>query len=236
MQLTIDIGNTRSKYVLWENGKFSESGTGTEFEQILQNRLNEISAIAWCTTAGEIPDVFSKSVPNCLRLTKFPEQIRNEYTTSGTLGSDRIAAVLGAAKNYPGQDVLVIDAGTCITTDFVTKEGVYLGGSISPGVKMRFRALNEFTARLPLIDAGHEAQPPLLGTSTSLSIQSGVWHGISGELNHRIHKLLKDHPSLTVLITGGDAPVLADYVNYRIFAAPLLVHYGLLYFLEINAI
>lgn len=235
MVLTLDIGNTRSKYVLWNKGKASLSGEWGSEEGQLSSVPESVEAIAWCSTsAAATPDFtgFNGKIFELNHHSRLP--FVNEYRTPQTLGRDRIAAVAGAAKLMPGKNVMVIDAGTCVTTDFLDSEGHYLGGSISPGLVMRYRALEHFTGKLPLVE--HRDWNGMLGKSTEESILSGVWNGLIGELHYRIHEILKEHEETEVLMTGGDAPLLANHLKYRIFAEPLLVHTGLLYCLELNEI
>ena len=152
--------------------------------------------------------------------------IENRYATPSTLGTDRIVAAIGAyaRQQHHFHDsspvpVLVIDAGTAITYDLITADGAYLGGGISPGLQMRFRALHEFTARLPLIEAVSE--PPLVGDSTETCIQSGVINGVRAEVRGVIEQYRGRHgANLAVYFTGGDAPYFEELVggNNRTFA------------------
>jgi len=152
--------------------------------------------------------------------------IDNRYATPLTLGTDRIVAAIGAyarqRHRLPDSSpvpVLVIDAGTAITYDLITADGAYLGGGISPGLRMRFRALHEFTARLPLIEA--VSDPALVGDSTEACIQSGVINGLRAEVRGIIEQYRGRHgANLAVYLTGGDAPYFEELVgeNNRIFA------------------
>jgi type III pantothenate kinase len=162
--------------------------------------------------------------------TKLP--VRNRYKTPGTLGSDRIASVAGAAKLFPGKNILVIDAGTCIKYDFITAQKEYLGGSISPGLRMRFQALHNFTDGLPLIQPGKIST--LVGTSTKDSVLTGVELGIVNEINGFIADYKKKFGPVKVLLSGGDAALFAGHIKSSIFAAPNLIHTGLLDILKYN--
>jgi type III pantothenate kinase len=157
--------------------------------------------------------------------------VKMGYETPETLGADRLAGVLGA-KWLLGRDgmsgaCLVIDAGTCITYDWLTPEGEYLGGSISPGLHMRYLALHQQTGKLPLVS--HEVFENQLGSSTNESILCGVQQGVWGESHRQIVHFLEKYPKGAVFITGGDALFLAEQQKTKIFVEPLLVHYGLMH-------
>jgi type III pantothenate kinase len=156
------------------------------------------------------------------------------YTTPETLGTDRIAALAGVATLYPNADVLVIDAGSCITYDFMDTHATHHGGAISPGVLMRFRALHEFTGRLPHVSS--ESTGDLLGQTTAEAIQSGVRHGVLAEIQGLIERYTALHPKLKTVITGGDAPWIEANLKTQIFGAPDLVLYGLNSILELNEV
>lgn len=234
MKLTLDIGNTRNKYVLWDGETVADIGEWESgpVSDILASRA---VSIAWCSTRNDespVPDNFTGFVFRMDHNVRLP--FINAYKTPETLGRDRMAAVAGACRIFPGKNMLVVDAGTCITADFISADGIYMGGAISPGLEMRYRALHEFTGKLPLVH--HREFETLLGTNTEESILSGVWQGILGELHYRIHEILKLHGDTSLLLTGGNGTLLANHLKYRIFAEPLLVHKGLLYCLELNEI
>jgi type III pantothenate kinase len=154
--------------------------------------------------------------------------LRNAYATPHTLGADRLAAAVGAAHLRPGQDTLVVDAGTALKLDLVTADGTYHGGSIGPGLHMRLRALHTFTGRLPLLalpDA--DATIPLVGDSTTGGLLSGVVNGTVAEINGLLAAYRQQYPGLGVLLTGGDAAFLAARLPGRIFVVPELVLVGL---------
>ncbi|MBS3915069.1 MAG: type III pantothenate kinase [Bacteroidetes bacterium] len=227
MFLTADIGNTRIKYALWNEDRIIvETGQPADFEE-LYHRVLDVDAFAWCSTIGDLPEKFHQLEIKSLELTpKIRLPFVNEYKTPSTLGRDRMATAAGAMHRHPGKTVAVMDAGTCITTDVVTADGVYKGGSISPGLEMRYKALNTFTEKLPLIR--HRADAPLIGQNTEESILSGVSLGIIGELNHRMELLHTEYPDIAFIGTGGDGPFFADKLKFSIFAEPFIIHYGLL--------
>jgi type III pantothenate kinase len=142
-----------------------------------------------------------------------------------TLGPDRIAAVAFAHAKYPNNASLIIDLGTCITTDFIDESGTYQGGSISPGVFMRFKAMHEFTGRLPNIQEVSFAN--ITGKNTAACMKSGVFHGILFEIQGFINHYSAQYPNINILITGGDAALFVKHIKNSIFAAPDLVLQGL---------
>ena len=157
--------------------------------------------------------------------------VRNQYKTPHTLGPDRLAAVIGAQKLYPGKGSLVIDAGTTITYDWVDAEGNYFGGSISPGVNMRYKALNYYTGKLPLIDQDDKFKKDY-GDDTASAIKSGVQNGVKYELFGFIESYRKNEPELNVILTGGDSYFFDTLLKNSIFAPyikkePYLVLEGL---------
>lgn len=153
----------------------------------------------------------------------FPVAIR--YTTPETLGFDRIAAACGAWYLYKGSPLLIIDAGTSMTVDFVDEQGGYMGGAISPGLDMRFRALHEYTGRLPLVTPDAEAM--VTGTSTAGSINAGAYIGMVFEIQGFISHYELNNKKLKIIMTGGDAELLQMRLKKTIFAEPNLVLIGL---------
>lgn len=175
-----------------------------------------------------------KEMPNLLVLspqTKVP--FITTYKTPNTWGADRKALVMAAYTNYPGKAVLLIDVGSCVTFDFITENGVHQGGSIHPGLHMRAKAMQHFTARLPLVKIPIAVE--LSENSTESNLQSGVLNGFKFEIKATIDAYLARYPHMIALITGGDAKYLAEYVKNGIFAAPNLLLKGLNNILEYNA-
>lgn len=230
--LTIDIGNTRTKAAVFESGLLLETKVFDVLEistlqaWTAQNRIVNIII----SVVGSAPDTqlmqwmqdnFGLMVLDWT--TRLPFQ--NHYGTPKTLGKDRIAAVAGAWARFPGKNSLVIDAGTCITYDLITADGIYPGGNISPGISMRFRALEAFTAGLPLVTPGEQEQ--LTGHSTETAIRNGVQYGALWEMESAIRTFETQWPQLNVLLTGGDAVFFEKKLKKRIFAVPNLVLEGL---------
>jgi type III pantothenate kinase len=161
-----------------------------------------------------------------------PLPIRNCYATKETLGYDRIASAVEANARFPDQDILIIDIGTAITIDFISSENEFLGGNISPGLRMRFRSLHEYTGRLPLVEPAD--QDALLGDDTERAIRAGVQNGIIFELDGYINEQKKRYPRLKVLMTGGDAVFFDKKLKNSIFVDLNLNLFGLHRILEYN--
>ncbi|MFD2572762.1 type III pantothenate kinase [Spirosoma soli] len=159
--------------------------------------------------------------------------IRKAYDTPNTLGADRVAAAVGAVAVFPGQDCLVLDLGTCLTADFVDRNAIFQGGLISPGLRMRFRAMHEQTARLPLVDVPTD-WPAITAKNTRDALQSGVMNGLTFEMNGIIDSYRREYPGIVVLLCGGDAPAFESRLKPPIFAMPELVLIGLNRILRYN--
>ena len=197
-----------------------------EIKDILKK--HEISTGIMSNVAS-ISDSKLKKIKNLVQihiissLTEVP--FKNLYKTPETLGVDRIALVAGAVTQFSGHNVLVIDAGTCITFDFVNSEGEYIGGAISPGLKMRFNSLNHFTANLPLLEKDDLID--FIGKNTKESMNSGVINGVIQEIDGVINQYKKKFLDLTVVLTGGDTNFLAKQLKSSIFANQNLLLHGL---------
>jgi type III pantothenate kinase len=229
MYLTIDFGNTASKYALFNEGGILHShGVYNDVSDFVDQGLK---GCIFSTVRKEVPWLTGLDCPVHLFSSSMSLPVKIGYETPETLGADRLAGVLGA-KWLLGRDgmsgaCLVIDAGTCITYDWLTPEGEYLGGSISPGLHMRYLALHQQTGKLPLVS--HEVFENQLGSSTNESILCGVQQGVWGESHRQIVHFLEKYPKGAVFITGGDALFLAEQQKTKIFVEPLLVHYGLMH-------
>ncbi|MGL4492132.1 MAG: type III pantothenate kinase, partial [Tannerellaceae bacterium] len=154
------------------------------------------------------------------------------YKTPNTLGRDRLAAVVGAHSIKPGHNLLVIDAGTAITYEFLNAEGCYMGGNISPGMKTRFKALNYYTQKLPLLN--EDGDTPDLGDSTETAIRSGVVNGVVFEIDGYINSLRSKYSDLFVFLTGGHSFYFERRLKNSIFADINLVLIGLNTILDYN--
>ncbi len=156
------------------------------------------------------------------------------YSSMETIGIDRLCNVAGAMKTFESEHCLIVDIGTCIKFDFISAKNVYLGGSISPGINLRYKALHEFTSKLPLIDS--KANASIIGDSTASSIHSGVINGIMHEIQGMILRYEKDFGQLKILITGGDASYFEFPQKSNIFANKNLTLEGIVEIYEINAL
>ncbi|MBT8295038.1 MAG: type III pantothenate kinase, partial [Gramella sp.] len=213
----------------FENEKFS-----AELKKI-QKKFPEIrNSIISSVTLGENDMIKElEKAFSVLELSKAtPAPFNNKYATPETLGKDRIALVAAAVNSHPGKNVLIIDAGTCITFDLKTSKEEYLGGAISPGLHMRFKSLHTFTAKLPLVTPKPEAE--LIGNTTESSILSGIINGIKMELKGTIESYSSQFEDLTVIFTGGDSQILSIPLKNSIFANSNFLLEGLNFILEFN--
>lgn len=229
--LCIDIGNTRTKIALFEDalvGRQWSFANGQDLQ--LADKAKQIDGVILSSTANvseaEINAFKQLPCPIHEVLTwKTPVPVENLYSTPQTLGMDRLAAVVGAHAHYPSNDILVIDNGTAITYDFINAHGQYLGGNISPGVALRFKALHAFTARLPLVE--EKGDKPAFGLSTDTAIRCGVLDGVRHEIEGFINEMIVKYPNLLVFLTGGHGFDFDVSLKKRIFADKLLVLKGL---------
>jgi type III pantothenate kinase len=236
-----DIGNTRTKAAQFAPGATEPLSLGVfptgETSALLDWLDARPSEAALCSSVSHPDPAFGAAlkarVPYCWELThETPLPIRNAYGTPQTLGRDRLAGAVGAWRLFPGENVLVLDAGTCLKYDFVRADGVYLGGSISPGLSMRFAALSHFTARLPLLE--QRDGDGLVGTSTETAIRTGVQYGAQFEAEGFWRAYADEQSAQRLVLTGGDADFFATRLKMPLFAAPHLVLIGLTTILEHN--
>lgn len=241
MNLVIDIGNTVAKLAFFEDGVLQDvvctsNDTLADLDLCLEKYKIEKGIVS--TVIDLTDEVKSRLMNSEVRFVMMNSRLKlpvgNLYSTPETLGSDRIAAVVGANMQYPDRNILVIDAGTCITYDFIDSENNYHGGNISPGVRMRLKALNDYTSRLPLIDP--EGPCPSLGHNTETAIRAGVVRGVQLEVQGYVDMMSKKYPGLFVFLTGGDAFSFDINSKNRIFADKFLVLRGLNRLLEYNEI
>ena len=245
MNLVIDIGNTLTKTAIF-NGP--EPGSFSSFEKLSVDGLKEIFSgnpgiknVILSSVIEHDPGIssFLGSGYNFIELshqTKLP--LQNLYATPQSLGKDRLAAAVGVNLLFPGQYALSIDAGTCIKYDFVNAKNQYLGGGISPGIDMRFKALNHFTDKLPLLS--YKQFDKLIGENTDESILSGVMNGAAEEVRGIISRYRQQYPELKVVFTGGFMKFFERIFNIpgnensSIFADSFLVLKGLNQILNFN--
>ena len=235
--LVIDIGNTYSKLAVFNHKELVHYQRLKELDELSLTSLIEeyqIQNASVSTVNKEVSELsaFLKTKVNYIPFTTAIQAgIQNNYETLATLGLDRWAKVIAAHCLYPGENCLMIDAGTCITYDVHTATNVYFGGSISLGINMRFEALNYYTGRLPLVNWDKDEAIPD-GTNTNNAIKNGVLQGIVNEIEGFIALENKKNKALRVMITGGDGDFLNKQLKNSIFATqisydPYLVLKGL---------
>ena len=239
MNFVIDIGNTLTKLALFQGREMVAftSFEGVDVQHIRQFcQQNQVISNAIISTVKDYPVELDTFLSQQYKVVFFihdtPIPVSNKYLTPETLGKDRLAGVIGARQLMPTTDVLVIDAGTAITYDLITAEGEYLGGSISPGIAIRYKALHTFTGRLPLID--YYGNTPLIGNDTGSAIQSGVLNGVLAEMEGIIGSYRLMYPGLKIIVTGGDHNYFDKRLKIKTFAAPNLVLEGLNLILNFN--
>ena len=219
-RLCIDCGNTRVKAAVLDGDEVAEKVT-VAYDDLspllaMVSRHAIASAMMVSTTDAEeeVARAMAPKLPCALqRLTHdTPVPLAIAYRTPHTLGLDRVATAVGAWAEFTGCNLLVVDAGTAITQDVVLADGTFLGGTISPGVEMRFRAMHDYTSRLPQVDAYGET--PVVGYDTLTAMRSGAVLGAAGEIDCKaatLRQLLGGQ--LKVMLTGGDAELLAEYLQ-----------------------
>ena len=236
-QLVIDIGNTFIKMAVFNGSYLLGVGNYTEVHDYNLNELFETHIIdkAIVSTVKKEKEPWLAQVEERVKVQYFNGDmaygVNNHYRTPQTLGLDRLAAVMGAHYMYPDNDNLVIDAGTCITYDGIDAGANYYGGSISPGLNMRYKALQHYTSALPLVNADAEFNN-YYGDDTVSAIKSGVQNGILYEVQGFIQSYNKQEKHLNIILTGGDSVFLDTVLKNSIFAGyiktePHLVLIGL---------
>lgn len=232
MNLVIDIGNTLVKVAVFDKTillfkdqfKQNELLSGilsiTEQYQIKNSIISHVAAL----DQGILKKI--KSLVDLKELNhKSALPFINNYLTPKTLGVDRLALMAAASTQFQNQNILVIDAGSCITYDFLDEFNSYNGGAISPGIEMRYKAVNHFTAKLPLLNKSELI--PVIGDSTENAIHQGILNGVIQEINGVINQYLTKNQKLTVVLTGGDTIFLAKNIKSSIFATPNFLLEGL---------
>jgi type III pantothenate kinase len=240
MNLVIDIGNTRTKFSVFNKGEVLITVPVDEFLpehiDVLQNEHPDLKNVILSAVKDYSPKL-KTSLQNKFKYflelnEKTPIPIENCYKTPETLGKDRIAAAVGGFDLYPRTNLLIIDAGTAITYDIVNDKQQYLGGNISPGIEMRYKALHHFTGKLPLISP--EKFDKLYGTTTEDAIRAGVQHGVVFEVDKAIDTFKEFYKNLKVIITGGDADFFDKKLKNSFFVNFNLIALGLNRILEYN--
>lgn len=231
MNLSIDIGNTRIKAGLFNGDKLLEIKHFDSLNRLLSEKdfiKKAKQGIIGSVVDGLDSDVqaLQSIIPIQVFTTKTKIPLKNLYQSVSTLGSDRLSASIGAYFLYPDKNVLTIDAGTCIKYNFCNNKNEYIGGAISPGITMRFKALNHFTSKLPLIEEDYSYRA-LIGNTTKTSILSGVLNGAICEIDGLINQYQQQFPDLICVLTGGDSEFLSERLKSSIFVHQNLVLKGL---------
>ena len=239
MNLVIDIGNTTAKLALFDGTLplevvYDSNSTLEHLPDICSRYAVEKAIVASVIDLSEcaLAQLSKLPVPVLWLNEKTLLPVENLYETPETLGYDRMAAVVGANEQFPDRDILVIDAGTCITYEFVDASGRYHGGNISPGMQMRFKALHQLTGRLPLVSREGRELP--MGRDTDTAIRAGVLKGMEYEISGYIVAMKHKYPELLVFLTGGDDFSFDSSVKSAIFADRFLVLKGLNRILNYN--
>lgn len=226
INLVVDIGNSATKIAVFSRKEIlftakSLAYSVTDFQQLKEKfQVNNliISSVKKDISLDE--DILKRDF-NYIRFSHTSAiPIRNDYQSPNTLGLDRLAAVVGAYQLFPHQSVLVIDAGTCITYENLDKSGTYLGGSISPGLKMRLDAMHHFTSKLPQVH--FEDFKEDFGKNTQEAMLSGVLNGIAYEAEGFIKQQWKEKEGLKIILCGGDAAFFDTRFKNSIFAHSIL--------------
>jgi type III pantothenate kinase len=239
VKLIIDIGNSVVKMVAFQGDEpvdeiRAENGDLTGLDAFVSKhnfRSGIVGSVRGLTRNEE--EALARLQFPLLRFSHdTPIPISNRYRTPETLGSDRLAAVIGASSLMPGKDLLIIDAGTCITYEVIDARGNYWGGNIAPGMQMRLRALHEYTARLPLVEA--EGVVPGMGYDTETAIRSGVLRGMKYEIEGYIKSMRSKFPHLQVFLTGGNRINFDEDIRKLVFTDKYIVPRGLNKILDYN--
>jgi len=232
VNIVIDQGNTSAKVAFFHEYKLLvsfifKSLTVDELKKLL-SKFSPSHGI-FCSVMKIDTDITTLLKSSLLKFFVFDETlklpVRMDYKTPQTLGKDRLAAIVGAQRNHKDRNILVIDSGTAITYDLLEASGVYLGGNISPGMTIRFKALNKFTKQLPLID--EQGDVPVIGYDTKTAIRAGVVGGIIKEMDAYIDEYKKQYPDLLVFLTGGHSFYFETKLKNSTFADGNLVLTGL---------
>ena len=239
MKLLIDIGNTRTKWAVWQGDSELEQGVVESFSidwvETLKRRYSLRYGLV-CSTRGDAESVCNLLQKSGLKALVFdadcPVPIKNGYLTPRTLGRDRLAAAVGAATLYPDREVVIIDLGTALTIDHLTADGCFSGGVISPGLEMRFRALHTHTAALPLVEPTDTEG--VVGRTTEEAIALGVMNSVAFEIEGYLARFAKKNGDFIPILTGGAAKYFVKRIKNTIFAEPNLVFCGLNRILEYN--
>ena len=241
MNLIIDLGNTRIKYFVFNNNNEIDSTNLNldDWEIELNKLLDKYPSISRCIIS-DVNGSITREIENflsplpyiyCSSELKLPFESR--YKPFNQLGSDRIALITSSVIEYPKENILIIDLGTCITYDILTNNAIHLGGSISPGYLMRYKALNKFSGKLPLLEP--QMVFNVIGENTEQAIHSGVTNGVISEIKETVNYYKKEYKFLKIILSGGDAQKLSKTLKNTIFANENFLAKGLNFILSNNS-
>ncbi len=225
--LVIDIGNTYTKLAVFKQKELIDYQRLSALDESSLSQLIDKYLIKSVTVSSvkqelnELEDFLKQKVNYISFTTAITAGVKNNYQTLSTLGLDRWAKIIAAHRLNPGEACLIIDAGTCITYDILTSESEYFGGSITLGINMRFKALNHYTVRLPLINWPNQDESIPEGTNTENALKNGVLQGVVNEIEGFIALENKKNKALKVILTGGDADFLNKQLKNSIFASQI---------------
>lgn len=236
--ICFDFGNTRLKAAIFENENFlQETVLPNDEAATIENILDTYSPQKTILSSViEHNPAIEKVLSERTVFHKLSHLTKANFTTPvgkpETIGADRLALSAAAVHFYPGKNNLVVALGSCITYNFINQYGEFLGGSISPGMEMRFKAMQVFTAKLPLVQKDWNF--PLIGYDTKTNMQSGVIAGITYEIDGFISEYARKYSNFNVVLTGGDTSYFAGQLKNRIFADPYFLFKGLYALSETN--
>jgi len=236
--LCFDFGNTRKKVAVFHGAEMKEAQVlpddSIETIQSLINNFKPGKSIL--SSVIDHNPLIEELLAATTKFHKLSHLTKVAFTTPvgkpETIGADRLALTAAAVYYYPTYNNLVIGMGSCITYNFINKYHEFIGGAISPGLEMRLKALNYYTAKLPLIKA--DSNVPLIGYDTNTNILSGVVLGMAKEMDGFIEAYREKYRNINVLLTGGDIVYLASHLKNKIFADPDLIFKGLYAISEVN--
>ncbi len=242
MNLCIDQGNSRTKVALFrEDGTIVKTFIYKSFMSADVERLISLYGVT-DSIISSVANVSPAVINTLHRLSKHcilfdhntPIPLQNNYDTPHTLGQDRLAAAIGANYLAPNENLLIIDAGSAITYDYVNAEGEFVGGNIAPGIKMRLMALHQRTRRLPEVEVEENQLIPLFGKNTKDAIAAGVIRGVTFEVKGYMRTLAERTDHFCTFITGGNAPYILANLQQEVRYEKHLVLIGLNRILEYN--
>ena len=236
--LCLDFGNTRKKVAVFHDAEMKEGivlpDDPIETIQSLIRKYQPAKSIL--SSVIEHNPSIEELLARNTKFHKLNHLTKVLFTTPvgkpETIGADRLALTAAAIHYYPGKNNFVIGLGTCITYNFINKYNEFIGGAISSGLEMRLKALNYYTAKLPIVEV--DSNVPLIGYDTRTNILSGVVLGMAKEIDGFIHAYRERFRNFNVLLTGGDIVYLASHLKSKIFADPDLIFKGLYAISEVN--